>query len=34
MIWANVVSCPWPWGDVPVNAVTVPLGSTRTIALS
>ena len=34
MIWANVVSWPWPWGEVPVNAVTVPLGSTRTMALS
>ena len=33
-IWANVVSWPWPCGEVPVKAVTVPLGSTRTIALS
>ena len=34
MIWAKVVSWPWPWADVPVNAVTIPPGSTRTTALS
>ena len=33
-IWAKVVSWPWPWADVPVKAVTVPVGSTRTMALS
>ena len=34
MSWAKVVSCPWPCGEAPVYAVTVPLGSTRIIALS
>ena len=34
MICAKVVSCPWPWDEVPVKAVTPPPGSTRTTALS
>ena len=34
MIWAKVVSWPCPWAEVPVYAVTVPDGSTRTMALS
>ena len=33
-ICENAVSCPWPWAEVPVYAVTVPPGSTRTTALS
>ena len=33
-IWAKVVSWPWPCGEMPVVTVTVPLGSTRTVALS
>ena len=30
-IWAKVVSCPCPCGEMPVITVTVPLGSTRTL---
>ena len=31
-IWANEVSVPWPWGEMPVSTVTLPLSSTRTVA--
>src|SRR5262249_56608621 len=33
-IWANDVSSPWPCGEMPVSTVTLPVGSTRTVALS
>ncbi len=29
-IWAKAVSWPWPWGDVPIWAVTVPSAWTST----
>ena len=33
-ICEKVVSCPCPWGEMPVITVTAPEGSTRTDALS
>src|SRR5215208_3209366 len=33
-ICENVVTCPWPCGDVPISACTLPVGSTRIVAAS
>jgi hypothetical protein len=34
MIWLNVVTWPWPCGEVPMMAYTRPVGSRRTLAVS